>query len=443
MKIPNYLRNSGLILLLICLFALCIRVWFFVALQPWDEQVVQDKVIIADSARYHTQALDIITKKTFANFDPYKTPGYSLIIAFIYFIFAAKPWIVLFLQLFLDTGIVIIVYFIAKEIFKSPQISLIAAFLYSISFLSAYYSVKLLTEIPFTFVLTLGILILIKGLKKDKPLYFALTGLLIGLTPLIRTIAQYFPLVLIFVLMLTDNTLIRKLRNIAILLILFVVAISPWQFRNLQVYGHYSLSNVAGQVLLAWNVAAAKAEAENINRYEAEARLIGNSLDGITNPFERSKIKKKIAVSYILRHPLQYAKYSLKGIVQMFLGTGRSGISDLFGIEIEPRPFGYEPLADTAYRVIRSWDNELPTIILFIKQIIEYLFLIIGLVIMCMKDKKLFLLLLVMTIFYFVALTGPVGYSRYRIPIIPFYLIISAVGIFETFKFAKNKIRGG
>jgi hypothetical protein len=196
----------------------------------------------------------------------------------------------------------------------------------------------------------------------------------------------------------------------------------------------------SGHALCCWHVATVKAHVENIDRYEATDRLIGDSLKGVANPFKRSKIYKKIALSYISGHPMQYMKYSLKGIVKMFLGTGRSGISDLFGIKTQRGPVT-EHLSLTGRRIIRNLYNETPTLILLIKQLLEYIFLMIGTIIMWRGDKtkKLFLLFLIMTILYFAALTGPIGYSRHRVPIVPFYLIISAKGILESFKFIRNK----
>ena len=436
-KVSEYLKTTGFILLLICCLALFIRVLCFVALQPWDEQV-RNKIIVGDDG-YHRLALSIMTPRSFSNYGTFKTPGYPVLIAFIYFLFGTEPWIVLFLQLFLDTGIVIIVYFIAKEIFKSKQISLIAAFLYSISFPSAYYSVKLFTEIPFTFILALAILIFIRSIKKNKLSGFALTGFFIGLITLIRPIAQYFPLVLLIVLVLSNSKPIEKLRNAVILLMLFFIVISTWQFRNLQVYDHYALSHIQGHNLCRHYVAMTKAHVENISEEEAIKKLIGTSLKGVTNPFEQSRIYQEIALSYISKHPLQYMKYHLKGILRMFLGTARSGMSELLGIKTE-RAAVMEPLSYTAHKIIKNFHNELPTLILLMKQMLEYMFVIIGLIIMRLKDKKIFSVLLIMIICYFALLTGPIGHSRFRIPIIPFYLIISAKGVFETFKFARNKI---
>lgn len=436
--VREYFKNTHFILFLICLFALCFRLWLFFTLQPWDEKIVQNKVLIGDSHGYYLRALSIINTQSLSGLGSFRLPGYMIFLASIYFLFGVKPWAVLLLQVFLDIGIVIIVYFIAKEIFKSETVAFIAAILYSISFPSAYYSIRLLTETLFTFIFALAILIFIKGLRKDKLLNFALTGFLIGLSTLVRPVALYIPALLFFVLLFSGSSFIIKLRNMLLTLILFFITISPWQLRNLNVYGHYALTSKHGKTLCSWNAAIVKAGEENISRHEARDQLIGNSLKGITNPFEESKVLQRIAFSYISKHPLQYMKYHLKGTLKMFLGTSRSGVRDIFGIKTEA-PHITEGLYETARKIIGNLQNELPTLFLFIKQALEYLFAIIGLITMRLKNEKVYLLLLIAIILYFAAITGPIGYSRFRIPIIPFYLTISAKGIFETFKFVKNR----
>jgi len=438
-KVREYFKNTAFILLLTCLFALSVRVLLFAALQPWNEQVAQNKVLAGDSLGYHDQAMDIMATLSFMNFGSWRAPGYPLFIAFIYFLFGTKPWIVLFVQIFLDVGVLIITYFIAKEIFKSKAVPLVAAFLYSISFPSAYYSIRFLGETVFTFIFALAILIFIRGLKKNKPGCFALTGFFVGVANLIRPISLYFPPVLFLVLLFSDSRSILKLRNMLIILMLFLITLSPWQFRNLKVYGHYGLTSNQGGNLCNANIAVAKARIENIGRQEAYNRLIGDSLEGVTDPFEESKILQRIALSYLSKHPLEYTKYHLEGIIKMFLGTTRSGVSDLFGVKVEA-PASTDDLSENARKITGNLRNELPTLILFTKQMLEYLFVIIGLTMMMRsKDEKLYLLLLIMIILYFANVTGIVGYSRFRVPIIPFYLVVGAKGMFETFGFIMRR----
>lgn len=433
----RYFKNTSLTLLLVCLFALFFRLWLFSVLQPWDEAAITNKVLIGDSAGYQATAVSIINNRTLLEVGAWWTPGYFFFLAFIYFIFGVKPWLVLLAQVLLDTGTVIIVYFIARKLFESETVPLIAAFLYSISFPSAFYSIRLLSETPFTFALALAVLAFITGLKENRPGAFALSGLLTGIAVYIRVVAVYLPAVLIFVLLFAGNGVIHKLRNISILLIVFFLTLSPWQLRNLKSYGQYALTTNGGANLIT-NAAIAKASVDNISQWEAQKELEKIASQYAPGSFEESKMWQKAALAYIAEHPLAFMKCQVRGIAKMFLGTGQSGLTYLFGIKTEPS-YSTESLYAAVSKTSSNIRNELPNILLFTKQLIEYFFIVIGFAAMYKKDKKLYLLLFVTIILYFAVITGPIGYSRFRVPIIPFYLVISAAGMFEAFKFIGRK----
>lgn len=431
--IHKYFKNTALMaLIFICLLSLLVRLSFFTALEPWSKEAIQNKIVVGDSARYTMYAIDLLTSGSYSSRDPLTLPGYPTFLAIVYSLFGIKPWLILLLQILMDIGIAIMVYFIAKDVFQSEKIALIAAFLYSINFLSAYYSIRLLTEILFTFLFTLSILFFVRGLKKNNLSSFALSGLFTAFAALVRPIAQYFPAAFLIILIFSGIKASQKLRNIAMLLLVFSAVISPWQLHNLRIYGYYSLSTTAGHVIGRAGTILVKVNAENITRGEALKELAGNSLEDVTNPFEESKIYEKMAISYLMKNPFQYAKYFFKRIAIMYFGTARTGMSDLFGIKAKPFPIT-EGLPLTAHKIIANFYNEFPTLFLLTKQILEYLFFLIGLIIVWPKDKRIFALLFILIICYFTALSGVLAYSRKRVPIAPFYLVISARGIFETF----------
>lgn len=412
------------------------RLSFFIILQPWNEDVIENKIMIGDSIGYQARAENIINSRGISSLDPWWTPGYVFFLTIIYFIFGVKPWIALLAQIILDAGTAILVYFMAREIFKSEIVPLIAAFLYCLSFPSAFYSIRLLSEIPFTFVLALAALAFIRSLKKNRMSGFALTGFFIGIAAYIRAVAIYFPVVFIFVLLFSNESFRLRMRNILVLLIIFAITLAPWQFRNLKRYGEYAMTTKAGVNLIV-NASIVKADAENMSRQKAIEDLGEPSSKNPLNPFEKSKLRKDAALSYISGHPFVFIKCQLRGILKMFLGTGQSGLTYLFGIKTEPS-YATEGICNTISKAADNMRRNMPNLILFSKQIMEYLFLIIGLAAMRAKDKRIFLLLMLMIILYFAAVTGPIGYSRFRVPIIPFYLVVSAEGIFETFRYIRQ-----
>ena len=70
---------SNGILLIIFIFALVIRMSFFLSLKPWNNEVV-NKIILqsGDANEYHKDALSLLSKKTFEDFNGFRDPWLSL-----------------------------------------------------------------------------------------------------------------------------------------------------------------------------------------------------------------------------------------------------------------------------------------------------------------------------------------------------------------------------
>ncbi len=139
---PIFLRHNKSIIL-IAGFALLLRIGFFIGVQPWDEQVSQETILVGDSDGYHNMALSIINSGSFSyhKYMPFekikgdvsaeRTPGYPLFVSFVYFLFGVRPWLVILFQLLVNVGSLILIYVLAKKVFEK-KIAIIAALLYAI-----------------------------------------------------------------------------------------------------------------------------------------------------------------------------------------------------------------------------------------------------------------------------------------------------------------------
>jgi hypothetical protein len=427
-------------MILILLLALVIRIGFYVATQPWDQTVLENTILIKDGGRYHDVALGILNEGTFNS--TIRTPGYSTFIALVYFFAGIKVWLVLLVQVLLDVTVVLLIYFIAKEMFESETISKIAAFFYSINFLSAYYASRLLSDTLFTFFFTLFIYIFILTLKRNKIWRYAFAGLALGIATLIKPVVQYYFIITTIAILFQKNKPLQKIYRIFALLIIFAITLSFWQFRNLHVHGHYALSNYQGWILCRYYAPIAKANIENISLEEARAELEGDFLEGITDPYEKSFVQHEIAMEYIKKNAFKYGLLHLKGCSIMLIGTAKGNIMKTFGLSTEnkeKRPLE-EHFSDRIFRVIADAKSEyFLTPILGMQQLLEYLFLLIGLIVMWLKDKKLYAALVVLTILYYANLAGLLADARYKLPIIPLYLTVSGKGFYEIIMYFKKR----
>ncbi len=139
---PIFLRHNKSIIL-IAGFALLLRIGFFMVVQPWDKQVLQETILVGDPDGYHNMALSIINSGSFSyhKYMPFekikgdvsaeRTPGYPLFVSFVYFLFGVRPWLVILFQLLVNVGSLILIYVLAKKVFEK-KIAIIAALLYAI-----------------------------------------------------------------------------------------------------------------------------------------------------------------------------------------------------------------------------------------------------------------------------------------------------------------------
>jgi 4-amino-4-deoxy-L-arabinose transferase-like glycosyltransferase len=369
-----------------------------------------------------------------------------MFIAIFYSIFGRTIWIVLIAQVFISAVTVLVVYGIVRQLTPLLSAKYIAAILYSICLLSAYYSTKLLTETLFTFLFSCVFLVLIIAFKKGTPINFMLAAVLLGLATLVRPISLYYPIVIGATLMFQKERFCVRVRNFGLFLIIFLAIISTWQMRNYRAYGYYSLTNQPGDDMWRMQASILKASIDDISQKQAQDELIGNALAGVENPFERANISKKIGIDYIKMHMRQWARQNINSTLHRILGTGSKNIYDsLFGGNDVSRA---QESAKEVERHIQRYGHEdmkyvILNIYLRIIIIIELLFAMIACVILIVKKQMMYFVFFGCTLIYFIATPGLMVTARYKVPIMPMLIVLSAVGISYIIQMVRGKQLSG
>jgi len=439
----DYKKNA---IFIVILFALLLRIIFFIAAKPWDDQVVQNEIIFSDAAGYHRLALNILDTGSFSDLGDLganRTPGYPLFVSIIYFIFGVKPWVVLFFQVLLNIVSLIMVYKLGKIMF-SKKIAIIAAVLFAIDPHQILYTTTLLTETLFVTIFLVSIFFLIYGLNNKKILFLILSSLFLGFATLIRPISQFFPAIVLLVILIYPKIgWALRLRTSIYYILIFLFTISPWLYRNYSKFGYASLSSIQGESLLFWFVSYTEVErtGKSIDqvRKEFSQKAKESGADENGNPFYNSKIYSEIAIEYLKTNWPDYISRHLKGTINLYISIGTKGILKKLGLKS----------SDLNFDLYNS-PNIFKMIIGFIKSksLIEILIglSIGGFLLICYtsfiwgcinmtKDKKYFYLIIFIAIIaYFLILLGVFGSNRYKVPITPFYIVIAANGLYDVYK---------
>ncbi|MBI4722121.1 MAG: glycosyltransferase family 39 protein [Candidatus Stahlbacteria bacterium] len=264
------------------------------------------KAIAHDSHEYKALAMNILKYHKFS-WDSmpvtFRTPGYPLFIASIYAMFGIKEWIVMLIQVFLSALSIYFIYLIGRKSWGELS-CIISAALFSIDCTSILFSSLFMSETLFVFLLLLGTWAF---LKQNR-----FSGLMFGISALIRPIALYLFIPLVF--------LHRKLKAKIIFLFLFFLPILPWMVRNYIVYQSPMISSLQGFNLLFLNASLLESEETGLDIEEVQAKF-SNKLPNSNNPLELASCAQKMGIDRILKSPIRYAYIHLKGSIWMLLAT--------------------------------------------------------------------------------------------------------------------------
>jgi len=437
-SLTTILPNQKIFIIL--LFAALLRIIVLLLFHPWDTQVENKIILINDALGYHNLANCIVNDLSFCG-DTFRTPGYPFYIAIFYVLFGTKPWVVLFSQILVNLIAIYYVFKIGEMIF-SKRIGLIAATFLAIDPNSICAITLLYSDSLFVSIMLASLYYYLRGLKFGNNFDFLLSGVLLGISALVRPVAQYYSLILfLFALLWPARNLLLRFKYALLYGLAFVLIISPWLYRNYTLYDKIKLSSVQGETLLQWQVPYVKARETHQSREEivaeflAEAQAFGYSKDG--NPFVNEEIEQKIAANYIKTHLFLSVTSLVSGIVHTYDNLDTSNIV---------KSLGFIPtwLANDAMETSR---NEFKLIYLFFSTkslpeivcglivmtmlLVNYITFILGVNLLIKRQQLLVLVMFIISIFYFTITCGPMGLARFRLPITGFYLLIGAVYIDE------------
>lgn len=408
----------------ILIIALIIRMAALFFIVPVSEVGLSSRAIVFDGIGYNEFAINILENGLINDYYPKRVPGYPLFIASIYSLFGQNVKMVLFSQLLLDVMIVMVIYFIARNLFKKEAIALIAAALYTLNVAFFQYAIVYTSEIFFTFVFSIAILLFIYALKKKKIRYFALAGLIFSMSVLVRPAVSFIIYPLIFFILINKYSLKQKTVFILIIFLVFMIPVSLWKVRNQYYYDYFELHSNSGHYLSNRAVAQSMAYTDTVTFQEAEKirkALIGK----IDNPFEKSEKLMALGKAYILSNPKKYFSSHFKRHIKFFF-------------DIKINQFDKK----MKYMGIK-YDNKNLEVFMKTQLYIEYLFLILGLIfVFRMKNKKfakMYFSLVILLLIVFVTGATARGMARYKFPLLPLYLVISAAGVYYTANFVRNK----
>ena len=314
-------------------------------------------------------------------------------------------------QHLLNVALAVAIYLFVVRRLGDRFVGMGAAILFAIDTPTLHYANKILTETIFTALLFV-VFALVVYVRK-----LPLAGVLTGVLVLIRPVAiAYFVAVALCLLL-------RRipLRTIAVYVALALVLPIGWSLRNRHHTGVFTISSIGGSSMLTYRAAGALA-IEDDGDFDSDLAdemkgLQDNADDEIQTRLHipdaeelpdavRSKYYSEIGWRVLRQHPRAAALLTLRGLLVNVFDSRWEGL------EIVSRfP------TDIVRRSLDAYTAAL------------FVFAVIGAAALWQRDRDLAAMLVATVIYFLLISAGGEAESRFRVPVIPQYMIVVAFGV--------------
>ena len=233
--------------------------------------------------------------------------GTSAIYGLIYLIFGHHFTPIVVLNIALGVGIVALTMWLGRVFFDSTT-AIIAGALMAIWPSQVFYVTILGSELPFTFLVMLGVA---AWSNQDKSTsYRALSsGLVFAGAAYVRPVALLLPIVLWLSALPSWQKLRQQFPTMVVAMFAMAIIITPWAARNTKLFGHFVLLSTNGGVTL-WM---------GNNPLTDGGYMPDPAFVAPLNEYERDRVLGDEAKRYIVEHPVAFVIRSFKKAILLHL----------------------------------------------------------------------------------------------------------------------------
>jgi 4-amino-4-deoxy-L-arabinose transferase-like glycosyltransferase len=374
----------------------------------------EKRFLTPDTAGYQTLAKDLgaFTSKSNPHFglSMLRTPVYPLYLSFTHLITDSRIIGPMTIQVLIGVAVVYVTYRLALSLF-GRSVALWAAAILAIDPVSVIYSSLILTETLYAFFLVGAVLLLWR--PQDNRWTRALAaGVLLGLATLTRPVSIYLSVVVAVGYLILERQDLRKAGLVVVaFLIGFGVVAGGWIIRNDVMGGVATISTIEGYNILYYRAVGALAESDHLTQTKAHHRLskeLKHELPRHATPGQVDKAEESLGTKIIREHVTGYVKEAAKGGGRLVFGPGNAELATATAKHVTDVVDGYA----------------------IVYLIGCYLLGLIGLWSAWRTYRlRICLLPLLVIIYTVVVSSGLEAYSRFRVPIMPFFALLAGLGL--------------
>jgi 4-amino-4-deoxy-L-arabinose transferase-like glycosyltransferase len=375
-----------------------------------------------------------------------RMPLYPLFIAATQSAFGDSPRAVALLQSVIDAGTCALIAVLGG--LASRRVGLIAGILAAVSPTLIILSSQILTDTLALFFFSAMLVAVAFFLRCSANALAAVAGLAGGLALATRPAVALLlvgcvPLIIVAALV-QRRRLMSALASGAFFALCAVAPIAPVLLRNAVVYDSFSLTSQTGDHLASWIFPLVKERADG-TAYQAsvaemevlyQRRLAERRLGSEANPFVRSAIKTVVAEEQLRALPLK--AFIESWVEGMLVNLAVPAVIVDPRMRSLPKPSFYNTAGNTLWQKTRSYLFDQPglyqtVLVIGILAMLPFLALQAAGFLMLVRALPWAALLAFGLLAYFLLLTGPVTGPKYRLPIEPILIVLTALPLARFF----------
>lgn len=408
-------RNKIGLFLLIFIGVLLRIIWIFSV----------PNVQLSDFADYHRLAKMLIQNTAYTSINgettAFRPPGMPFFLATIYSLTGIGSFYGKISQVILSTILSLLIFFLGRRA-ANTQVAFISVSI-AVFFPDFIYSTSILnSELAFTCLVTAGVLLLstdLDSLQNLNPLSLILSGILFGVAALFRPVALIAPAALLFMFLWTRVRTSEIFNSMLIFSIAMLIPITPWTFRNYNIFkspvlvstnGGYNLlcgNNPNGTVV--WVPEKTLLKLKNMPSAGKWKKL---------NEVEQNATFQKYAIDYIKEYPKGFLKRLPRKFYLLLLSPEVPWLHwNMEGLEKDKK------IAGTTFTLLAS-----------VSRLFWYLLLSLSIMTLPLADRfkrngaipfsgaLMFLWTAIQLVYW--------GKARFRFPLYPFLIVMAAASCY-------------
>jgi hypothetical protein len=394
--------------------------------------------LTGDSRGYMELAENLLTQHSlglFENnhfyFESFRSPGYPAFLSFLFFFL--HDWnAVLLVHVLLTSIAPVLLYLLCRPYHE--RAAWWGSIIFALEPTRLFLTASLLSDALFTCLFLGSLILLERGRRESAPLSFLLCGVLLGVSILVRPIAQFLPLLYAGYIVLTGMPRDRAIKGALVLTVTSFLIVFPWMLRNHRLFHSWSISSVGAANLILYNAPAYLTDHPNpegkavLASFQAEQKTLSRE-EGLS--LKRSGVFTSTFRETIRGHEISYVLFHVVKVIPFFVTDGLREIVRMCGVN-----FGTPPnissliFAGNVHAIVnylRAGGLAIALLILgsgfFLWAFLSFVYS--ALRILQGKVLTRTALFLVMVVAYFAFLTGPVSNARYRNPVTGIIIVLA------------------